>query len=80
MSNLEQVRMAEQDLGGMPLHEAAISSSGFVEANGLRFHYLEWGKPTDRHFEDAQGLVLGAAIKGSQERFGLSVLGQEGAC
>jgi pimeloyl-ACP methyl ester carboxylesterase len=51
--------MADQDLGGMPLHEAAraagvqfhddaVSSSGFVEANGLRFHYLEWGKPTDR--------------------------------
>jgi esterase len=51
--------MAEQNLGGMPLHEAAraagvqfhedaVPSSGFVEANGLRFHYLEWGKPTDR--------------------------------
>jgi esterase len=51
--------MAEQDLDGMPLHEAAraagvqfhddaVPRSNFVEANRLRFHYLEWGKPTDR--------------------------------
>lgn len=51
--------MAKQDLGGMPLHEAAraagvqfhedaVPCSGFVETNELRFHYLEWGKPTNR--------------------------------
>ena len=49
--------MAEHGLGGMPLHEAAreagvrfredaVPRNGFVEANGLRFHYLEWGDAT----------------------------------
>ena len=51
--------MAEQGMGGMPLHEAAreagvqfhtnsVPHSGFVEANGLRFHYLEWGDTANR--------------------------------
>ena len=51
--------MAEHGLGGMPLHEAAreagvrfredaVPRNGFVEANGLRFHYLEWGDQANR--------------------------------
>jgi esterase len=59
--------MAEQGMGGMPLHEAARAAgvrfhedaaprSGFVEANGLRFHYLEWGDPTNRSIVMLHGM------------------------
>ena len=51
--------MAQQGLGSMPLHEAAreagvqfhentVPQSNFIEANGLKFHYLEWGDRTNQ--------------------------------
>jgi len=59
--------MAEQDMGGMPLHEAAraagvqfhedaVPRSGFVAANGLRFHYLEWGNPANHSIVMLHGM------------------------
>lgn len=41
---------------GVKFHEDAVPGSGFVEANGLCFHYLEWGDPKNRSIVMLHGM------------------------